>query len=110
MPIVRRGLRRQLRRAEPQPVNVAIISAKLFFPQELPIKYLITKDLAKIISKPFVINSLNRLLASAFHQHTRAIFDWMCVAFAVPLADIVLNWQDFKRKKIVLPKARAKAA
>lgn len=35
---------------------------------------------------------------------------WMCVAFAVPLADVVLQWQDFKRKKIVRPKEKAMAA
>jgi hypothetical protein len=32
------------------------------------------------------------------------------VIFAVPLADIVLNWQEFTRKKLVRPKAQAKAA
>ena len=35
---------------------------------------------------------------------------WMCVIFSVPLADIVLNWKEFKRAKIVQKKAAAKAA
>ncbi len=38
------------------------------------------------------------------------IIVWMCVIFAVPLADIVLNWRDFKRGRIVQGKAAAKAA
>src|ERR1700733_7145858 len=38
------------------------------------------------------------------------ILVWMGVIFAVPLADIVLNWQEFTRKKLVRPKAQAKAA
>ncbi len=28
------------------------------------------------------------------------IIVWMCVIFAVPIADIVLNWREFKRGKI----------
>jgi hypothetical protein len=35
---------------------------------------------------------------------------WMCVIFAVPPADIVLNWREFKRGKITQGKAVAKAA
>ncbi len=35
---------------------------------------------------------------------------WICVIFAVPLADIVLNWREFKRAKITQTKAAAKAA
>ena len=35
---------------------------------------------------------------------------WMCVIFAVPLADIVLNWREFKRAKIVQKKAASTAA
>jgi uncharacterized membrane protein len=35
---------------------------------------------------------------------------WMCVIFAVPLADIVLNWQEFKHRKSERSKAAAKAA
>ena len=35
---------------------------------------------------------------------------WMCVIFAVPLADIVLNWREFKRGNITQGKAAAKAA
>lgn len=35
---------------------------------------------------------------------------WMCVIFAYPLADIVLNWQEFKRGRNVRAKAAAKAA
>jgi uncharacterized membrane protein len=38
------------------------------------------------------------------------IIVWMCVIFAVPLADIVLNWREFKRGKITQGKASAKAA
>ncbi len=38
------------------------------------------------------------------------IIVWMCVIFAVPLADIVLNWREFKRGKITRGKAVAKAA
>jgi uncharacterized membrane protein len=38
------------------------------------------------------------------------IIVWMCVIFAVPLADIVLNWREFKRASINKPKAAAKAA
>ena len=38
------------------------------------------------------------------------ILVWMGVIFAVPLADIVLNWQEFTRKKLLRPKAQAKAA
>jgi uncharacterized membrane protein len=38
------------------------------------------------------------------------IIVWMCVIFAVPLADIVLNWREFKRSKIAQGKAVAKAA
>ena len=38
------------------------------------------------------------------------IIVWMCVIFAVPLADIVLNWREFKRGKITQGKAVAKAA
>jgi hypothetical protein len=35
---------------------------------------------------------------------------WMCVIFAVPLADVVLNWHDFKHAKTIHAKAAAKAA
>lgn len=35
---------------------------------------------------------------------------WMCVIFSVPLADIVLNWREFKRAKITQPKAAAAKA
>lgn len=35
---------------------------------------------------------------------------WMGVIFAVPLADIVLNWRDFKRAKITQHKAAAARA
>ncbi len=35
---------------------------------------------------------------------------WTCVIFSVPLADIVLNWREFKRPKITSNKAAAKAA
>ena len=35
---------------------------------------------------------------------------WLCVVFAVPLADIVLQWQDFRRSKQAPSKARAAAA
>jgi len=38
------------------------------------------------------------------------IIVWMCVIFAVPLADIVLQWQDFRHKKPALEKKRAAAA
>jgi hypothetical protein len=35
---------------------------------------------------------------------------WTCLIFAVPLADIVLQWQDFRRSKPAKVKARAAAA
>ncbi len=35
---------------------------------------------------------------------------WMCVIFSVPLADIVLNWREFKRGKITQQKAAAAKA
>ncbi len=35
---------------------------------------------------------------------------WMCVIFSVPLADIVLNWSEFKRSKITQQKAAAAKA
>jgi len=35
---------------------------------------------------------------------------WMCVILAVPLADIVLNWREFKRVNVNKAKAAAKAA
>jgi len=37
---------------------------------------------------------------------------WVCVAFAIPLADIVLQWQDFRRRRTieVEPKGRLAAA
>jgi uncharacterized membrane protein len=38
------------------------------------------------------------------------IIVWMCVIFAVPLADIVLNWREFRRGKITPARAAAKAA
>ncbi len=38
------------------------------------------------------------------------IIVWMCVIFAVPLADIVLNWREFTRAKIVPKASRASAA
>jgi uncharacterized membrane protein len=38
------------------------------------------------------------------------IIVWMCVIFAVPLADIVLNWKEFRRGKTTKAKAAAQAA
>ena len=35
---------------------------------------------------------------------------WTCLIFAVPLADIVLQWQDFSRSKLARTKERAAAA
>ena len=35
---------------------------------------------------------------------------WTCLIFAVPLADIVLQWEDFRRSKLAATKARAAAA
>lgn len=35
---------------------------------------------------------------------------WTCLIFAVPLADIVLQWQDFRRSKPAAAKERAAAA
>jgi uncharacterized membrane protein len=35
---------------------------------------------------------------------------WTCLIFAVPLADIVLHWQDFRHSKPVAAKGRAAAA
>ena len=35
---------------------------------------------------------------------------WVCLIFAVPLADIVLQWQDFRRSKLARTKERAAAA
>jgi uncharacterized membrane protein len=35
---------------------------------------------------------------------------WMCVIFSVPVADIVLNWREFKRSKILQQKAAAAKA
>jgi len=35
---------------------------------------------------------------------------WTCLIFAVPLADIVLQWQDFRRSKPASMKGRAAAA
>jgi uncharacterized membrane protein len=49
---------------------------------------------------------------AGFDNSERAteILVWMCVLFAVPLADIVLNWREFKRPNISKAKAAAKAA
>jgi len=35
---------------------------------------------------------------------------WTCLIFAVPLADVVLHWQDFRRNKPAAVKGRAAAA
>ena len=34
---------------------------------------------------------------------------WMCVAFAIPLADIALQWQELRRTRPIAAKARAAA-
>jgi len=49
---------------------------------------------------------------TGWDQSDRAVetIVWMCLIFAVPLADIVLHWQDFRRSKPAKVKARAAAA
>ena len=55
-----------------------------------------------------------RLISGVFGFDNNAkaseIIVWMCVIFSVPMADIVLNWRDFRRAKITHNKAAAKAA
>ena len=47
-----------------------------------------------------------------FDNNTAAteVIVWMCVIFAVPIADIVLNWREFKRGRAAQNRAAAKAA
>jgi uncharacterized membrane protein len=56
------------------------------------------------------VRVISGLLRLDNNERATEIIVWMCVIFAVPLADIVLNWREFKRARITQSKAAAKAA
>ncbi len=56
------------------------------------------------------VRVISGLLGLDNNERAGEIIVWMCVIFAVPLADIVLNWREFGRPNIIKAKAAAKAA
>jgi uncharacterized membrane protein len=56
------------------------------------------------------VRVISGLLGLDNNERAGEVIVWMCVIFALPLADIVLNWREFTRATITKSKAAAKAA